>query len=46
MGQLVAVQVMPLALGLFRGSRNKYIGSFLSFLRVQKSLYADIVGIA
>jgi len=29
--------------GIFRGSRDKYIGSFSSFLRVQKSLYVEVM---
>jgi len=31
--------------GIFRGSRCKYIGSFSSFLRIQKFLYAEIMGV-
>jgi len=30
--------------GIFRGCKDEYIGSFSSFLEVQKSLYAEIVG--
>ena len=30
--------------GIFRGSRSEYIGSFSSFLGVQKSLYAEVMG--
>jgi len=30
--------------GIFRGSRGEYISSLFSFLRVQKSLYAEVMG--
>ena len=29
----------------FRGSLNKYVGGFSSFLSVQSSLYYDIMGV-
>jgi len=35
----------PTCVGIFRGSRGEYIGSFSSFLRVQKSLYAKVMGV-
>ena len=31
--------------GIFRGSKGEYIGSFSSFLGVQKSLYVDVMGV-
>jgi len=31
--------------GIFRGSRGEYISSFSSFLGVQKSLYAEVMGV-
>jgi len=30
--------------GIFRGSRGEYIGSFSSFLGIQKSLYVEVMG--